>query len=245
MEEHIVKIKEVNKSYHGSHILDNINLSVKQGETIGLVGINGVGKTTLLKCILELNSFDSGETKLFGLNNKLADSRKHLIYLPEKFFIPGYFSALDYIKFILQLHNIAVNKTEIENVLTTLYFPIEKLKMATKDYSKGMLQKVGLAACLLARKKLMILDEPMSGLDPQARMCLKKLLLAEKSKGNSFIISTHMLIDAVSLCDRLLVLHNGNFIFDESPQIFTEQFGEHDYDAAFMNCIGGIDMVVN
>jgi len=232
-----LQLSQINKSHGKKVVLKNLDIRISRGESVGLVGINGAGKTTLLKCILDLNRVDSGEISLFGKSQLLATSRSKLAYLPERFTAPPHLNGQDYLKFMLRLHNKRCNQNDIDAALDSLDLSKAALKMSVRSFSKGMMQKLGLICCFLSAKDLFILDEPMSGLDPLARMFLKTRLEELKAAGHTLLISTHMLADVASVCDRMLVLHNNSIQFDGSPKEFSSLFGKDDLDNSFVACI--------
>jgi len=230
-------LTNVTKSYSAISVLDGVDLTLEPGEFIGLVGVNGAGKTTLIKGILDLNRIDSGEIHLFGLSHVLPQSRMNIAYLPERFSPPPYLNGNDYLRYMSRLHEVAWDSQQINEVLQALELDPAGLCRNVRTFSKGMIQKLGLSACILSGKQLLILDEPMSGLDPQARTCLKNCFHQLKQAGRSVFMSTHMLADVASVCDRMMVLHQGRLCYVGTPEGFIEQYGEKDLDRAFVACI--------
>lgn len=233
----MLKLTDVTKYYGNRAVLDHVNLCVSEGSFIGLVGTNGVGKTTLIKSILNLTDIREGEVSINGHDHKTQLARSALAYLPERFMPPAYFSGRDYLRYYLALQAVSYAPEKVRACLAKLDFETGALTQSVRTYSKGMVQKLGLAACFLSEKPLYILDEPMSGLDPRARMYLKRYLTELKAAGQTMLISTHMLADVASICDRMVLLHDGRFLFEGGPQAFVDKFGAHDYDEAFMNCL--------
>lgn len=229
----------VSKTLHQHSVLNNLNLTINTGEFVGLIGLNGAGKTTLLKSLLDLVSIDSGNITLYEQPHHDAASRSKLAYLPERFLPPTHLHGYDFLRFMLRMHERLLTPREIEETLGTLEFPIEKLKEPIRTYSKGTAQKLGLAVCVLADKPLLILDEPMSGLDPQARLNVRQTLTRIKDSHKTLLMSSHSLGDVEQICDRVLVMHGGQIRFDGTPQRFREVYNEPDADGAFIACIRG------
>ncbi len=236
-------LTRVTKSYSAISVLDGVDLTLKSGEFIGLVGVNGAGKTTLIKGVLDLNRIDSGEIQLFGMSHLLPQSRFNLAYLPERFSPPPYLNGNDYLRYISRLYGVNLSSDQINDVLQALELEPTALSRNVRTFSKGMVQKLGLSACILSGKQLLVLDEPMSGLDPQARTCLKNCFQQLKQAGRSIFMSTHMLADVASVCDRMMVLHKGRLCYTGTPDAFIEQYGEQDLDRAFVACISQDDVV--
>ena len=173
MSEPALRLSGVAKNYGQTAVLRDVSFEVARGEFFGLVGINGAGKTTLLKCLLDFCDVGRGEIEIFGVAHHSAAARRRLAFLPERFNPPYYLTGDDFIRYVLEMQATAYDRGETERMLRALDLDFAALDLPVRAYSKGMTQKLGLAACLLSRKDLYILDEPTSGLDPKARALLK------------------------------------------------------------------------
>tara|TARA_R110000782_G_scaffold166718_3_gene258626 strand:- start:1798 stop:2523 length:726 start_codon:yes stop_codon:yes gene_type:complete len=233
-----LNIEKLNQDYGKQSVLTDINLSVRQGEYIGLVGVNGAGKTTLIKAVLDFISIDSGEIKIFGKSHRETSSREALSFLPEKFIPPYYLTGRDFLAYMAKLNQIELNGADIEKLFEILDLEMSALKKSVRQYSKGMAQKLGLAACFLSQRPMLFFDEPMSGLDPKARAYLKRHLENLKTEGKTLFFSTHLLADVESICDRIIVLHDGKICFNGTPSQCCEDFNAKDLENAYLNCIG-------
>jgi len=238
MTEVALNIEQLNQHYGKQSVLANINLSVNQGEYIGLVGVNGAGKTTLIKSVLDFISINSGKIQIFGQTHRETSSRQSLSFLPEKFLPPYYLTGKDFLSYMAELNQVQLKGTEIENIFKVLDLDISALKKSVRQYSKGMAQKLGLASCFLSQRPMLLFDEPMSGLDPKARAYLKRHLIDLKKTGKTLFFSTHLLADVESICDRIVVLHNGKICFNGSPSECCEQFQAANLEDAYLKCIG-------
>jgi len=232
-----IELNNIEKQYGKSNILDQISFVVKKGEFVGLVGVNGAGKTTLIKSILDLTDINGGSIKLFDKEHVNTSARINHAYLPERFNPPSYLKGDEFVHYMLELHQVKYEKNDVNDVLKKLDFDVDKLPKYVQTYSKGMIQKLGLASAFLSNKPLLILDEPMSGLDPKARKYLKEYFTLLKQKQTTLFISTHLLTDVASICDKLLVLNNGNIVFEGRPSAFLQEHETNDYDEAFVTCI--------
>ena len=235
----MISCQQVVKKYARKVVLDKVNLEVKQGEFFGLVGMNGSGKSTLIKSILDLVGIDAGEIKIHSLSHRKVKSRKNVAFLPDRFSPPGHLRSKDFIQYMLRLHGSDCSQQKIDQVLDGLELDKSVMQESVNKLSKGMTQKLGLASCLLSSKTLLILDEPMSGLDPRARVLFKKQLAQLKQQGVTVFFSSHVLADVEEMADTMAVLHNSKIYSSGSPEDFKEKFHGDNVEQAYMNCIGG------
>ena len=213
MEKPALKIEQLNKRYGNHIVLKDINLEIQDNEYVGLVGVNGAGKSTLIKSMLDFISIDSGTIEIYGKSHRDTSARDKLSFLPEKFLPPYYLTGKYFLSYMAELNQNKLDDSEIAQIFKVMDLDLSALDMSVRQYSKGMAQKLGLASCFLSQRPLLIFDEPMSGLDPNARAFLKRYLLSLKEKGKTLFFSTHLLNDVESLCDRIIILHDGKLIF--------------------------------
>lgn len=236
-----LQIHAVNKSFANQSVLNNINLELSPGSMHGLVGLNGAGKTTLIKCLLDLQSADTGEIRIDGISSTVPHARDKLIYMPERFAAPDYMSGWTYLEFIIDAHLPAQRRkgarAGIESLCTRLDFAIEALDKPVQALSKGMTQKLGIIGCLLSGKEFLILDEPMSGLDPKARVLFRNVIEELRRDGKTILLCSHILLDIETLCDQATVLHEGRILFSGTAQDCCAQYGTQDFETAFLKCI--------
>ncbi|MCK5432755.1 MAG: ABC transporter ATP-binding protein, partial [Gammaproteobacteria bacterium] len=234
MTESAIHIEKLCKSFVGTQVLNEIDLTVARGEFKGLIGVNGAGKTTLIKCLLDFCSVTSGKIKIFGTPhmNKLA--RENLVFLPERFVPPYYLTGKDFLVYMAELHDVEYSSKKVKDLSRILDLDILALSKPVRDFSKGMAQKLGLVACLMSEKDLMVFDEPMSGLDPKARAYLKQHLIELKQAGKTVFFSTHLLADIEVLCDRIAILHDGSIRFSGTTEECTEMFQADDLEQAYL-----------
>ena len=222
----------------GRHVaLDDFTLEVREGELFGVVGVNGAGKTTLLKCLLDFAALDSGSIRIFGEPHRTTVARKPLAFLPERFLPPYYLTGADFLRYMLRLHAAPFSIDRAHDIFDALDLDRRALDLPVRSFSKGMTQKLGLAACLLSHKALYVLDEPTSGLDPKARALLKRELLALRSRGRTLLMTSHLLADVEQLCDRMAVLHAGTIRFIGAPGELLARYDGDNMEAAFLACI--------
>ena len=233
-----LRFTRVTKRYGTSSALVDFSLDVRQGEFFGLVGVNGAGKTTLLKCLLDFCAIDSGSIDIYGMAHRLTRSRSRLAFLPERFNPPFYLTGRDFLRYMARLHGTPYDERAVHRMFGGLDLDLSALDKPARSYSKGMTQKLGLAACLLSGKALHILDEPASGLDPRARALFKRELAGMRDGVRTVFFSSHALGDVEQLCDRLGVVHDGRLRFAGTPAELRRAFGgAHDLEQAFLACI--------
>lgn len=225
------------KRYGNKDVLNAISLDVLQGESFALVGMNGAGKTTLFKCLLDFHLPDSGSIAIAGTGHRQSGARAPLAYLPERFMPPYFMQGQEFLKYMLSLQGLAYDRAAAVAMLASLDLDAQALDKLVRTYSKGMSQKLGLAACLLAHKAVYVLDEPMSGLDPKARALLKVQLSALRARGSTVFFSAHALADVEELCDRMAILHGGQLRFVGTPAACRAQFASATLEQAYMACI--------
>ncbi len=232
-----LSVDNLTTSYGKRAVLHGVSLRIAAGQFVGLVGVNGAGKTTLVKSILGLCRIDDGTIHLFGQSSGDESARSRVSYLPERFAPPSYCTCRDFLRLSHRLYDVKYDAATVANILERLDLDPVVLDKPVKQLSKGMTQKLGLAACFLSRKPFLILDEPMSGLDPIARHHVKQMLLDAKQRGTTVLMSSHALADVEVLCNSMTVIHQGQVVFDDTVQAFRESFPDGDLDDSFMKLV--------
>lgn len=233
-----LEVDNLSASYGANQVLSNINFSVLKGQTYGLIGLNGVGKTTLIKIALGLKSGISGEVRVFGKNSTDHSVRYDISYLPERFDPPWFLKGGEFISFAASLYGREVLKSDMESTCQKLALDPSVLKNKVQTYSKGMRQKLGLIATVLTGSQILILDEPMSGLDPLARSLVKNLLSSVKAEGRTIILSSHILADMDEICDSVTVIDSKSVQYTGTPDMMKAQSDEKYLEKAFLKIIG-------
>lgn len=230
-------VQDIHKSYGKHKVLENIDFSLNTGEIFGLIGLNGAGKTTLIKIMLDLITCENGGIEIAGISARNINARKNLSYLPEKFQPSRYLKGMEYLELALSYYGKSLDKEAARKKAIELDLNPDVLSLRVGSYSKGMGQKLGLVGAFLVDSSFLILDEPMSGLDPSARIKLKNELLANKQAGKTIFFSSHILSDIDEICDRIGVIHDGKLCFIGTPQAFKEKMLEKSLEQAFLRVI--------
>jgi ABC-2 type transport system ATP-binding protein len=232
-----VRVSQLKKSYGRHAVLDAVDLEVAAGTSFGLLGLNGAGKTTLIKCLLDLCDHDAGAIALNGIPAREPRARARLAYLPEQFVPPHYLVGREFIALMLALADKRYDAARVTARLGQLELDPAVLERRVRALSKGMTQKLGLAAALLVERDLYVLDEPMSGLDPASRIAVKSVLRDLVAEGRTLFFTSHVLADVEELCDAIAVLDGGTIRFHGTPGQLCEQTGEAHLERAFLQCI--------
>lgn len=234
-----LSVHGVHKSYDGRKVLADINFSLTPGEIFGLIGLNGAGKTTLIKIILDLVKADEGKANIFDIASTDIESRRQLSYLPEKFQPSRYLKGFEYLSLALSYYGKKLDETHARAGAAALDLNPEVLPARVGSYSKGMGQKLGLLGAFMVGSALLVLDEPMSGLDPRARIRLKEQLLSERAQGKTIFFSSHILSDIDEICDRIGIIHEGRLCFIGTPAAFKMKYKEASLEKSFLRLIDG------
>jgi ABC-2 type transport system ATP-binding protein len=228
----LLQVSGLTKSYkkglipRRTQVLQGMSFSVPSGTITGFLGANGAGKTTTMRCALGLDFPDSGEVQFFGrpLN---VEAKKRIGFLPERPYFYEHLTGFEFLEFYANLTsswNRAVLRSRIKHLLGSVDLEFAQDRLL-RNYSKGMLQKIGLAQALIHDPELVILDEPMSGLDPDGRMALAEIIQETAKRGPAVFFSSHLMHDTERLCERLVVLKGGVCIYEGSTRTLLDKSG--------------------
>lgn len=193
--------------------IENLNLEVEAREIFGFLGPNGAGKTTTIKILVGLSEPTSGKVLVMGKPSTDVDSKKQIGFLPESPYFYEYLNAQEYLRLCAQVSGVERERIgpQIEKMLNMVR--LERFtKLPIKGYSRGMLQRLGIAQALIHNPELVILDEPMGGLDPIGRREFRDIILNLKTQGKTIFFSSHILADVEMICDRVGIILNGKLI---------------------------------
>jgi ABC-2 type transport system ATP-binding protein len=208
-------------------VLHGVSFSIQPGQVTAFLGGNGAGKTTTLRCVLGLARFDSGQVEFFGEPGLSKAARKKIGFLPERPYFYEYLTGLEFLRFYGQLSGLSRARVseKSEQLLKRVDLWSSRDKRL-RSYSKGMLQKIGLAQALIHDPEFVILDEPMSGLDPDGRFYVADIIRQAASEGKTIFFSSHLLPDAEKLCQSLVILKQGRVIYEGSTDAFLARMGD-------------------
>jgi ABC-2 type transport system ATP-binding protein len=227
MSKSIIEVNKLNKNFilplsrKKVPAINNLSFSVKEGSVVGFLGANGAGKTTTLKILLELIFQDSGEVLIFGKPNSSQHVKEKLGFLTERPYFYDYLTAREFLKFTADLFSIKHPKEKIKTLLEEVGLS-HAADRPLRRFSKGMLQRIGIAQALINTPSLLILDEPMSGLDPDGRAEISKIIAATNQSGTTVLFSSHQLPDVENLCDRVVMIDRGHLIAEDTVKNLLE-----------------------
>lgn len=226
----MIEIKNVSKAYKkGIKVVNNLSLTIKDGEIFGFLGPNGAGKTTTIKMITGILEIDSGKILIDGkdISKDAINAKKRFGFVPDN---PDMFlklKGIEYLNFIGDVYDISIDeRKERINKLAKEFEMEEVLNNKIESYSHGMRQKIVIMSALLHQPQNLILDEPLTGLDPKSSFDLKKIMREYTKEKKAVFFSTHVLEVAERLCDRVGIIDNGNLVFVGTYNDLKNQFKE-------------------
>ncbi|MDQ0215623.1 ABC-2 type transport system ATP-binding protein [Oikeobacillus pervagus] len=202
----MIEIKELSQGYQGKKVLDQVNLTIEKNERCALVGRNGAGKSTLIHTILGILPHKRGTVTLGGYSNKQQTWKKHVSYLPEKFHLYPHLTGEENMRFFAALDTKKIDENKIIEILKMVSLADDR-KQPINGYSKGMLQRLGLAVILYYDTEIIILDEPTSGLDPIGRKEILKIIHSLQDK--TILMSSHYIDEIKQICTHVAFLNQG------------------------------------
>lgn len=215
----ILEVKNFSKQYQGQPVkaVDDISFSIDSGEIVGFIGPNGAGKSTTIKAIVGINSIDSGEIYIDGLDfsKYTIEAKQKMGYVPDEALPFDNVTGRELVHFVASMYDVSNEDRDARLVdLAKLFDMTGVLDKLIKSYSHGMKQKIAVIAALIHNPKLWILDEPLTGLDPNSAYNLKQLMHKHCEEGNSVFFSSHVLEVVEKLCDRVILINKAEIILD-------------------------------
>ncbi len=239
-----VEVNHLYKSYTGKRAVEDLSFSVNPGEILGLIGPNGAGKSSTIKIILDFMKPDSGEVKIFG--QQMDEACKNQIgYLPEEKGLYKKLTAIDLILYFASLKGMDKSSAkEKADVLLRRTGMFESRKKKIKEMSKGMGQVIQFIVTIIHDPKLIIMDEPFSGLDPVNTELMKNIVSDLRNDGKAIILSTHQMNQVEEICDRVLMVNDGSEVLYGSIEEVKARFRQHSVQVNVEGEIGDLPGVI-
>lgn len=231
----MIRLEAVSKSYvRGKTAVDQLSMEVKGGEILGFLGPNGAGKTTTIKMLTGIINPDQGRIWINGidLSEQPYEARKNFGYVPDEVVIYPKVRGIEWLQFVSTIYDVPKGEADKRIAELANQFEMsEALYSAIGTYSHGMKQKIATIAALLHRPRVLILDEPMRGLDPKSSILFKEMMKEYTREGNTVFFSTHILEVAEKLCERVAIINKGKLVAVEETAKMREK---HDLENIFM-----------
>lgn len=239
----MISITDLVKVYDGFRAVDGLSLQVDAGQILGLVGPNGAGKTTTLRCLAGIIPPTSGQVAIAGFNLRThpLEAKRRLAFVPDEPHLFDHLTVIDHLTLFARLYGVADGAPRAERLLADAELMDQRLAFPS-ELSRGMKQKLVVACALLHRPEALVLDEPLTGLDPAAMRRMKRTVRHTAAAGASVIVSSHMLQLVEELCDRVLIVNRGQQVLMGTLDEIRRQFPDADADASletlFMRATG-------
>jgi ABC-2 type transport system ATP-binding protein len=219
-----------------TRILNAINLSIEKGQCFGLLGLNGSGKTTTLKLLLGLLAPSAGQVKVLDRPPNHPETLKAIGFLPENPYFYSHLTAREFLDFVGTLFALPgkEKKMRVDQLLKLVSLQ-DNADKPMRLFSKGMLQRLGIAQSLINDPQIIFWDEPMSGLDPVGRRDVRNILLRLKGEGKTIFFNSHLMPDVNELCDRIGILHRGSLVVDCQTREVAQAGNYRDLEAFFLD----------
>lgn len=240
----VIRTEQLTKD-HVSHFLrkrfravDGLSLTVNKSETYGLIGLNGAGKTTTLKLLLGLLRPTSGSVSVLGYPGGDKRALGKIGFLPENPYFYSYLTGIEFLDFAGQIFGLSRgDRRERAQELLKMVSMTESKNTPIRKYSKGMMQRLGIAQSLINDPEIIFWDEPTSGLDPIGRRDVRLILLRLKEQGKTIFLNSHLLPDVAEVCDRVGVLHRGKLVATDTIAAITKGGSYQDLEEFFLASI--------
>jgi len=227
----MLKVSKVSKSYKDKKVLDEISFSVKEGEILGLLGPNGAGKSTMINCICGLTKIDGGSIEVFGMDNikNASEIRQQMGVVPQEVAVVQELSAYENCMFMGELYGLKGSelKTKVKEAFEFVGL-WDRRKEVPGKYSGGMKRRLNIACALVHRPKLLIMDEPTVGVDPQSRNYIMESIRKLNEEGTTIIYTSHYMEEVEELCDRIVIMDEGKKIAEGTCDELIKEVSENE-----------------
>jgi ABC-2 type transport system ATP-binding protein len=252
--EQVIEIKDLTKDYETGFLrkrkvraLDGLSLSVYHGEIFGFLGANGAGKTTTLKLLMRLIYPTAGSARILGSDMSEVAMHDRIGYLPENPYFYDYLTAREFLEYCGELfgYDRSERRKRAEHLLSRVHLDKKRWDTQLRKFSKGMLQRVGLAQAIINNPEIVFLDEPMSGLDPIGRREVRDLIASLRQEGKTVFMCSHILSDIEVLCDRVAILNHGRLAHIGHLDDLRQRAGDTNLVEIVATGIGAADLSVH
>lgn len=233
----LLEIANLTKIFNNNIIAHDVNFTINKGEVYCLIGLNGAGKTTILKMMLNIVIPTSGIIKFIDNNITSPLAKQNIFYLPERFTPDLCLTGLEFLKITVSAYYQPLDTAKLNRCCELLNFDPKNLSLAMKYYSNGMMQKIGLISCFACKVGLLILDEPMANLDVKAKNGLKQLLIDFTTQNGTCLFTAHTLSDIEDLCHKIIILHQNRIHFIGQLSAMKQQYDATSLEKAFLKLI--------
>lgn len=219
-----IRVEQVSVSYGLNRVVDNVSLTLESGQSLALLGLNGAGKTTLVRSILGLRKVREGQVRVFDRRPGTLEVFGRLGYAPEEAILPEFLTVQEYLDFAarMRIKDHALRNEEVRKLLE--WFELDPRKKVS-DASKGMKRRLVLAQAFVGAPALMILDEPLNGLDPIMIMRLRERLVERAKNGGTLLYASHILAEVEKNCTHVAILSKGKLSYCETLSVVLERYG--------------------
>lgn len=220
-----IRLKNLTKTYKERKAVDDVSFSIKSGQIVGVVGANGAGKTTMLEMMMGLRKPTGGTVELLGVDmvHEGAKAKEKLGVLLQEQCIYKKAKVIEILRFF---HGLYTHPLDVEEVLDMVSLQ-EYRQVKIKNLSGGLRQRVSLAIAIISNPEVLFLDEPTTGLDPEARRDLWKAILQFKRESKTIILSSHYMDEVQRYCDEVIILKKGHVVQKNAPEVLVSRLGEH------------------
>jgi ABC-2 type transport system ATP-binding protein len=242
---YLLEAQHLRKQFGDFVAVDNVSFTVSAGEIVGFLGPNGAGKTTTLRMITGLLPPDEGSACIGGMDiqSEPLRAKAQFAYVPDTPNLYGKLKAIEYLRFMGRLYDVPGDVADPRIMgLLDLFGLTAQAGSFLEEFSHGMQQKVAIAGALLHDPKVLLMDEPTVGLDPRSARLVKDLLIQHRDNGNAVFFSTHILEIAQNMCDRVIIINQGNILADAPVAELRRMRGDQSLEDIFLELTGGRDV---
>jgi ABC-2 type transport system ATP-binding protein len=240
MQRPLLEVRQLSRRFGTFTAVDSVSFAVAAGQIVGLLGPNGAGKTTLLSMLVGLLPPTTGTILLDGEELQRVPPRKKsfLGFIPDSQEVIDHLTGLEYLQFLRRIYRLSEEQWSLVEEYLALLRLEEKAHHLLETYSHGQRKKLQIIAALLHQPRLLLLDEPLSGLDPEITILVKRLLRRLRERAVGVLVSTHDLLMAQDLCDEVILLHRGRVVAQGAPRSLLEHYAVANLEEAFLQALG-------